>query len=445
MLKRVVIFSLVIIFISTLTYAGTVGKGIDDTSRAEATRQNKEIKGTINTVPRDIKRLAPAIDTTTVSGCTETTKFSGGDVKADRTLTKACSPYTITNDINVYGNAMLTIERGVTILFNPDTKLSIGQNSAAKLVADGTAADPIVLTSSNSTPGAGDWVGVQLWENTMSGIKLSYLKLDYCGSNGDACLTGMGGVKANRVALDHVIFAHVGAGSNAITQTSEDSNFTISNCTFNDISDTPTQQYAISLFTQSFPGIDSTNNFNGSMVEIRGGAVSVNTMWKNIGTVVAVTDNINIEGAPTPTLTVAAGSTLKFVTDTGISVGYNKPGKLVLAGTATGRVTLMSLVDVPGPGDWAGIALWENSKADIAYSTISHAGSGNNSVNGAVSVISNTSILSLKNSTISYSSTYGIGVPCDSTAAITNTGNTFISNASGDVGPGPDSSNSDCE
>jgi hypothetical protein len=394
--------------------------------------------GDVPDIEAETGDASPTIDSAPVAVCTETTKFSGGDVTANRNLTKVCSPYTITDDINVNGNATLTIEPGVVLRFDPDTILSIGYNSSAKLSAMGTAVAPITFTSSNTTPGAGDWAGVQLWGNTMNGSTLSYLKLDYCGSNSDACLVGSG-VKPNRVTVDHVSFSHVGAGANAIWQKDKDSNFVISNCTFNDIASTPTQQYAISVYAPSFAGIDSTNTFNGNaMVELMGDSISTDTSWKNIGTIVAVTDNLSIGGAATPTLTIAAGSTFKFATDTGISIGYSNPGKLVLAGTATSKITLTSLAGTPGPGDWDGITVWYNSSAKIAYSTISYAGSTSaSSSNGAVSVVSNNDSLDIQNSTLSYSGEYGIGVPCNSTATVTNVGNTFKSNTLGNIGPGP--------
>jgi hypothetical protein len=428
MIKRIVKFALLIVIISTMSFTTTY-------AQFTQVKPTGEIKRPVTSPPRpgiDTTRITSTINNTTATSCSEPVIFSGGNVFADRILTKACSPYTIKSDINVYGNATLTIERGVTVRFNPDTRLSIGQNGPARLVASGTAAEPIILTSSNSMPGAGDWAGIQLWANTMSGTWLSYLRLDYCGSNGDACLLG-NGVKSNRVTVDHVVFAHVGAGSNAIWQKDADSNFFISNCTFSDIPTYPTQQYAISLYASSFQGIDSTNQFNGAMVEVWGGTVSYNMIWKNIGAVIAVTGDIKIEGAATPTLTIAAGSILKFAADTEISIGYSYPGRLVLAGAPASRVTLMSLSSNPGPGDWRGVIVWPNSSAVINYSTVFHAGSDK----GAVSVMSNASVLNIQNSNLSYSASYGIGVPCGSTANITNMGNTFTGNIRGNIGPGP--------
>ncbi len=389
-------------------------------------------------VPADAAEAGDADAPLDAAACTETIAFSGGDVTSNRTLTKACSPYTITRSINVNGNATLSIEPGVTLRFAPDTILSIGYSSAAKLSAIGTAASPITFTSSNSTPGAGDWAGVQLWGNTMSATSLAYVKLDYCGSNGDACLVGIG-VKSGRVTVDHTTFAHVGAGSNGILEKDADSNFTIGNCTFNDIPSSPTLQFAISVYAPSFAGIDSTNTFNGNaMVELMGGSIATNTSWKNLGTEVAVSGSLSIGGAATPTLTIAAGSVFKFATDLGISIGYANAGSLTLAGTATSRITLTSLAGTPGPGDWNGITIWSSSSAKITYSTISYGGSTSaSSSNGAVSLVSNNDSLDIRNSTLSYSAEYGIGIPCNSTATVVNMGNTFTSNALGDVGPGP--------
>lgn len=378
-----------------------------------------------------------AVDTAPLV-CTETTKFTGGTVTSNRTLTKACSPYTIRNDIAVDGNATLTIEPGTTLRFESDVRLWVGYSTAGKLVAVGNAANPITFTSANTTPGAGDWIGIVFWGNTMNGSAIGYAALDYCGSNADACILGSG-VKANRVSIDHVTFNHVGAGSNGIEQKDADSNFTISNCTFNGIPSTPTQQYAISLQAPSFAGIDTSNVFGTALVEMRGGTIRTKTAWKNIGTTVAVTDALRIEGPATPELSIAAGSTFKFAADTYVWIGYTDAGSLVVTGTATSNVTFTSLNANPHAGDWAGVTLWTGN-ATFKYATISYAGSGK----GAISVESDSATLVVENSTLSYSASYGIGIPCGATTSITNTGNVFSNNADGNVGPGPATGTAAC-
>jgi len=372
-----------------------------------------------------------AIDTTPVA-CTMTTPFTGGAVDANLTLTKACSPYTITDDISVNGNATLTIEAGATLLFDPGVAIWIGYNTAAKLVAVGTATNPITFTSSNSTPSPGDWTGIVLWSGTMGGTQIAYANVEYCGA-GSACIEGSG-VKPNRVTIDHVTVNHVGAESNGIQEDDADSNFTISNCTFNNIPTTPTQQYAISLQAPSFAGIDSTNTFNGSaMIEIAGGTIGVDTDWKNPNTTVAVTDYLRLEGNTTPILTIPAGSVFKFATGSGFWVGYSGAGNLKVNGTATAPVVFTSLNTSPAPADWEGITLWSAGRATILYATIAYGGLGD----GDVAVESDNNVLDIEHSMLTDSGNYGIGVPCGSAATVTSTSITFARNTSGDVGPGP--------
>ena len=165
-----------------------------------------------------------AIDSLPVS-CTP---FTGGAVVASLTLFKACSPYSITDAINVDGNAVLTIQPGVTLQFASGTGINVGYSDAAKLVAVGTAQDPIVFTSAASTPAAGDWTNIYFWDNTMSGCQIAYAKLDYCGSDRDGCIVGSN-VKADRVTLDHLTIDHVGTRSDGILEYDTDSNFVITN------------------------------------------------------------------------------------------------------------------------------------------------------------------------------------------------------------------------
>jgi hypothetical protein len=397
---------------------------------------------TIDTVKIDVSApvdIATPIDTTPVV-CTIVPAFTGGAVTANLTLTKACSPYTITDGISVNGNATLTIEAGATLRFDPDVGIWIGYNTAAKLVAVGTAASPITFTSSNTTPSAGDWDGITLWSGTMGGTQIAYANLDYCGSS-SSCILGSG-VKPARVSIDHVAINHVGAGYNGIEESAVDSNFTISNCTFSNIQIAPTQQYAISVQAPSFAGIDSTNTFNGgAMIELAGGLVSVSTDWKNPGTTIAVTSSLGLGGTTTPILTIAAGSIFKFASDIDFWVGYSDAGNLKVNGTLAAPVVFTSLNTSPAPGDWGGITLWGAGRATITYATISYGGSSY----GDIAVENNSNVLDIENSTLSYSGGYAIGIACGSLATLTSTGNTFTANTSGTVGPGPDQTAVACQ
>lgn len=94
------------------------------------------------------------------------------------------------------GLSTLTIEAGVTIKFNDggaanDYSLGLGASNGntpanifpVRLIAQGTAAQPIVLTSSSATPAAGDWTGLEWHGGPPDGNVMSHVHIEYAGGN----------------------------------------------------------------------------------------------------------------------------------------------------------------------------------------------------------------------------------------------------------------------
>ena len=386
-----------------------------------------------------------AIDSPPV--CTIVPAFTGGTVSANLTLTKACSPYDITDTILVTGNATLTIEAGVTLNFESGVELDVGNRDNAKLIAVGTATSPIAFTSAASTPSAGDWTGIYFGPNVMGGTQVAYAKVDYCGLSQYACIHAISGVKPGRVTLDHVTVDHVGTGSNGIFEEDPATNFTISNSTFSNI---PNQQYAISVLAPSFVGIGGTNTFNGgAKVEVRAGTVSTTTSWVDPGTAIAVTDRVNVGGASSPVLTIGPGMTFKFGAGVEMDIGSPDVGQLIVAGTSAKHVTFTSLAATQAPGDWTGLFVDYAAKAQISYADFSYGGA-DGATGGNLLLYSPTATASLKvdNSSFSYSLGYGIQLDCTTTTPLPTvqlTSNTYAHNGvdtgnanteANNVGPG---------
>jgi hypothetical protein len=341
------------------------------------------------------------------------TPFTGGPVASNLTLAKACSPYTITDDIGIDGNAILTVEPGVTLKFTDSVGIDVGYTSSGKLVAVGTAQNPITFTSAATTPGPGDWRGIRFWDGTMNGVQIAYAKLDYCGADRNACVVGTN-VKPNRVTLDHLTIDNVGQGANGILEETSDSNFVITNSTFRSITTARTQQFAISVAAASFAGIGAGNTFdNAAMIELRGGTVASTISWVDPGADIAVTDNLNVDGSGSPVLTLGPGLMLLFDAGLELSVGYATGGKLVIAGTAASHVVFTSFAASPAVGDWAGIKVWADGKAQISYADIAYGGSdGTNGGNVILEKANSTSQLAVDHSAFSFSLGYGIYLDC---------------------------------
>jgi hypothetical protein len=385
-------------------------------------------------------------------------EFQGGSVLSDLTLYKACSPYNISEYILVNGGAVLTIQPGVTLNFAGGVGIAVGNEETGKLVAIGTEQDPITFTSASSPPLPGDWGAIRLLDGTLAGTKIAYAMVDACGGDRNGCIVG-DGVSPNTVTIDHVTLARVGPDANGIVEWNDDSNFVITNSTFNGIAD---DRYAISLQAPSFAGIGAGNTFNdGAMIEINGGTISSTTSWVDPGTAIAVTDSLWIQGMDSPVLTINAGVTLMFAPANDplqLSVGYGGPGTLVLAGspTTSKHVVLTSLSSSPDQGDWLGVQVWPNGTAQISYADISYGGSNGLSGGNLIVVNGNSDAeIVVDHSSFAYSRGYGIYVDCADmgvTPVATvnlNAGNTFdfnesdptnTGNLSNNVGPGLDGS-----
>jgi len=106
--------------------------------------------------------------------------LSGGNYDANRTLYFDVIPYHVLGDIKIslYANhSRLTIQPGVTLLFDPGLKLQVGEsNSGGDLYAEGKADSMIYFKPFNNT--AGGWNGLYFHANSDNYGSTSSLK--YC-------------------------------------------------------------------------------------------------------------------------------------------------------------------------------------------------------------------------------------------------------------------------
>jgi hypothetical protein len=120
------------------------------------------------------------------------------------------SPQT---SVQAGGLSTLTIEAGVTIKFSNGGpaniwSMTLGSSNGmlpvnifpVRVIAQGTASQPIVLTSSAPTPAAGDWGGIEWRGGPAAGNVMSHVHIEYAG--GDSGTAGFGcGEADNDAAL----------------------------------------------------------------------------------------------------------------------------------------------------------------------------------------------------------------------------------------------------
>ena len=93
--------------------------------------------------------------------------------------------YVVSGTIDL--RAVLTLEPGVTLSFEEDTGL-FAQDAEAGIVADGTAASPILFTG--EAPVGGSWYGVYLREARLAGNVMDHVTIEYGGGEFDGGVTG---------------------------------------------------------------------------------------------------------------------------------------------------------------------------------------------------------------------------------------------------------------
>jgi hypothetical protein len=89
----------------------------------------------------------------------EPTQILSGHINKNTILRKK-DIYLLLGDVFVSGGSTLTIEPGTVIIGDYKTKGALIITKDSKIVAEGTATDPIVFTSSKSVKKAGDWGGL---------------------------------------------------------------------------------------------------------------------------------------------------------------------------------------------------------------------------------------------------------------------------------------------
>ncbi len=95
--------------------------------------------------------------------------------------------YLVEGDVEIEGSStpLITIEDGVTMRFETNAGLIVGDGDAAAFNAAGTSAAGITFTSASATPAAGDWDGIKLDSRCdAADVVLDWVTVEYGGDNG---------------------------------------------------------------------------------------------------------------------------------------------------------------------------------------------------------------------------------------------------------------------
>ncbi len=351
------------------------------------------------------------------NGNGNTIKISGSYIYNSTVWTKDNAPYWVTSQVYVRNDAVLTIEPGVTVKFDPGIYLRIADSvPSGYLVAKGTVNQPITFTSSSANPAPGSWGGILIYnQNDPILSAIEYANINYA-TTGLAVYKGAMNITNN----------HFESNSQAV-------------------------EIGLSSFHVVSPVLRNNtyvNNGAGNTIKITGSYIYNPTVWTKDNAPYLLTTHIYVRN--NALLTIEPGVVVKANAGIYFNIGDGQQGGLYAKGTPNQPIAFTSSSANPAPGDWGGMVFGsqidptssalDNVIVEYAGSNASHAIVLNTSVpitnsiirnnkNDGISLASSAFPQILKNQFINNN---GFGVSFrSSTVSSAITSNSFINNALG--------------
>ena len=316
-------------------------------------------------------------------------------VTADLELTTTCDPWTIGaagTDVEGDGGPHLTIDPGVTVSVAPNGSLLVGLYSPGQLQVRGTAADPVIFTSSLSKPGS--WVGIFLGGYS-NGSALTATSISYAGVpnpvlgiQNPGALMVLQTSSPVEVLLEDVALTNSGAGGFVFAGpeaglAAGSSNLTVSGWASGSYPFQVDANQAGSLPANLGVGAGS----GPAMVAVScqgpqdcdgGMSVDHTETWPAIPIPYAILSaaGVNVDGRDggVATLTIAAPNTLEFVDQSALQVDglATGQGELVAIGTQAQPIVFESIDQLPAYDAWRGIQLVADNFGALLPSSLAY-------------------------------------------------------------------------
>jgi len=337
-----------------------------------------------------------------------------GSMSSNRTLTDKGPgiDYIIDGTFYLDGNALLTVDPGVKIVFTGTNGwIEVGENAGLKMV--GTAANPIILTGPVNNANKGAWGGIEYHSNRADN-QMEYVTVEYAGSNEYyGAITVDDGAKLSVKNCTISNSANYGLWVNG--SLSAFSNNTINLCDkapirLNYIEKAGVLDTASNIANNAEVFVQIDNSFD-NQVDLTLNCLKVPYLFK-----VGIYAEKN--------LIVAPGTHILF--DDNAYLEISNLGKLTADGTSDKPISFSHAGGETGY--WEGIIINTSTGNSMQYCTIEHGGYG---YEKSDLTIGDASKISLQNCIIRKSSGYGISRY--NTSQITATGVTFSECAEGNV------------
>ena len=354
-------------------------------------------------------------DTNTLSGL-----ISENKVLPDRGLDV---DYVIDGVLSIDGNALLTIEPGVTIMFTGENDgIYVSENAGLKMV--GTADKPIRFVGPTNNPNNGSWHAIK-YTSKRSDNQMEYVQLIRGGSGDeswDGVLLNYGKLSMKNCLID-------GSASNGIdidggTFTAFEGN-TIRGCAWYPVYN----EGGINLLKNFGANTYTSNGKNYIRMQGGGDELTENITLINAGIPYYFENTCGITGSCT--FTIEAGAQLLF--NNGTSMGIDENTAFVVDGTAENPVIIRGMQQESGY--WLGLRIKSTRQNNsMSYCKIYDCGY-EDGWNGGCLYFWNDSRMNLSNCEFGYSRYYGVAIENVESfqSGVSHSGCTFTNCAAGNV------------
>lgn len=349
--------------------------------------------------------------------------ISSNTILPDLFSDEAYPDYYATRSVQI--SAGLTLDPGVVIECASDIVLFVN-GANAYLSAGGTASKNIIFRGSEQIKG---WWKTINFNSVNLKNKLEHVQVLHAGSSAIAGLKTAVYINSSASCRASITNTHISMtdGYGLCVDGNNNGLIAFSENEFTDNTDAPLVVGSENLYSLDKASIYTGNGVQAIVVRTSGNG---NVVFTTSGTIKAQSIDYHFYSSAElkTSLTIEPGVTWLF--NSGKRLWVTSDGALIANGSASEKITFSGITS--SPGAWHGIELNSSSPENIINNAIISYG-GSTGGRDANIYMFNPSKLTLTNSTISDSQTWGVFLAPGSTD-LTESNNTFNNNASGDIG-----------